>query len=286
MKKIIKDVLVSIIIINFIGIIMEVNASANSKITKITNLRVEDRVEAIKEKGKITVVVPPKEIPFIYINPETNKISGIDSDIINEIAKRLKVNKVEIKEAAFANLLEELNADDSIDMAAGGIFIIPDRENVAAFTKPLYKETEAVIVPKFSKINSVNDLKEAVVGVEKGTIFESLAKGWKGNNLIKEVAIFENTADLFNAISNGEIDAGLADSVIINYNLIKEKTPLLRILKDYTPKLEGVMGIAVKKNDSSLLNELNKIIDEMKADGTLYTILVDNGLNKNNIIMD
>ena len=44
------------------------------------------------------------------------------------------------------------------------------------------------------------------------------------------------------------------------------------------------MGIAVKKNDISLLNALNKTIVDMKADGTLYSILVDNGLDKNNRI--
>jgi Bacterial extracellular solute-binding proteins, family 3. len=44
------------------------------------------------------------------------------------------------------------------------------------------------------------------------------------------------------------------------------------------------MGIAVKKNDISLLNALNKTIDDMKADGTLYSILEEHGLDKNNMI--
>jgi len=189
-----------------------------------------------------------------------------------------------MKESTFANLLEKFNTDDSIDIAVGGIFITPESEKLVAFTKPLYKESEAVIVPKFSKINFMNDLKNAVVGVEKGTIFEDLAKKWKENNLIKEVLILESTTELFNAISNGKIDAGLADSIIINYHFIKEKDPLLRSLKGYTPELQGVMGIAVKKNDIFLLNALNKTINDMKADGTLYAILVENGLDKNNII--
>jgi len=189
-----------------------------------------------------------------------------------------------MKESTFANLLEKFNTDDSIDIAVGGIFITPESEKLVAFTKPLYKESEAVIVPRFSKINFMNDLKNAVVGVEKGTIFEDLAKKWKENNLIKEVLILESTTELFNAISNGKIDAGLADSIIINYHFIKEKDPLLRSLKGYTPELQGVMGIAVKKNDISLLNALNKTINDMKADGTLYAILVENGLDKNNII--
>ncbi len=44
------------------------------------------------------------------------------------------------------------------------------------------------------------------------------------------------------------------------------------------------MGIAVKKDDVFLLNALNKAINDMKADGALYSILVKNGLDKNNMI--
>ena len=242
-------------------------------------------MEIIKEKGVITVAAPPKEILFFFINPETNEISGIDGDIITEIARRLGINKVEIKKATFANLLEKFNADDSIDISVGGIFITPESEKLVAFTKPLYKESEAVIVPRFSKINYMDDLKSAVVGVEKGTIFENLAKKWKENNLIKEILILESTTELFNAIHNGKIDAGLADSIIINYHLLKEKDPLLRSLNGYIPELQGVIGIAVKKNDISLLNALNKTIDDMKADGTLNAILAANVLDKSNMIV-
>jgi len=263
---------------------MEVTATGKG--ARINNLREKDRLETIKEKGVLTVIGPPKETPFFYVNPETNAISGIDADITTEIARRLEINKFEIKESSFANLLEQFKTDDSIDIAVGGIFITPESEKLVAFTKPLYKESEAVIVPRYSTINYMSDLKNAVVGVEKGTIFEDLAKKWKENNLIKEIIILESTTELFNALSNGKIDAGLADSIIINSHLSKEKDPLLRKLKDYTPVLQTTMGIAVKKNDISLLNALNKTIDNMKADSTLNSILTHNGLDKNNMIMD
>ncbi|AWK52246.1 amino acid ABC transporter substrate-binding protein [Clostridium beijerinckii] len=278
-----KKIFTLIVIINLIGIIIGCG-TGNSETTMVNNSIEKDRLEIIKEKGIITVTGPPKESPFFFINPETNQISGIDFDIITEIVRRLEINKIEIKEATFASLLEKFNTDYNIDIAVGGIFITPENEKLAAFTKPLYKESEAVIVPKFSKINFMNDLKNAVVGVEKGTIFEDLAKKWKENNVIKEVVILESTTELFDAIRNGKIDAGLADSIIINYHLMEEKDTLLRSLKDYTPELQEIIGIAVKKNDISLLNELNKIIDDMKADGTLNAILEKYGLDKNNMI--
>lgn len=283
MKKISK-VLILIVIINFMGIMMNSSALGNSQITRINDPKEKDRLEIIKEKGAITVASSLNEIPFISIDPKTKEIRGIDAEIIDEIARRLQVNKVEFKEIPFSNLLEKLSTDDNIDMAASGIYITPEREKLVAFTKPLYKETEIIIVPRFSKIASVNDLKNAVVGVEKGTIFKDLAQKWKENNLIKDVVVFENTSSLFNELNDGKIDAGLSDSVVVNYFLLKDKKLLLRTLKDYMPELPGNIGIAVKKSDVSLLNELNKIIDSMKADGTLYAILVDNGLDKNNMV--
>ena len=225
-----KKIFTLIVIINLIGIITGFGTVERQTIMANNSIK-EDRLEMIKEKGVITVAGPAKEIPFFMINPETNEMSGIDADIITEITRRLGINKVEIKEVTFANLLEKFSIDDSIDIAVGGIFITPESEKLATFTAPLYKESETVIVPRFSKINFMSDLKNAVVGVEKGTIFEALAKKWKENNLIKDVSILESTTDLFDAISNGKIDAGLADSIIINHYLIKENNPLLRQLK-------------------------------------------------------
>lgn len=281
-----KKIFFLIIIIGLIGTTIQCH-TVSSKITT-TNIPLEnDRLQDIKEKGVITIVSPPKEVPFFYINPETKEMSGIDADIIIEITKRLGINKIEVKEESFSNLLEKLKTDNSIDMAVGGIFITPEREELLEFTKPLYQETETVIVPEFSGINYQSDLKNSVIGVERGTIFVDLAQKWKNNNWAKDVMFFESTSDLLNAINYGKVDAGIADSIVVNSLLSKaDSKPSLRTLKDYTHELHGTLGMAVRKKDISLLKSVNKVIDDMKADGTLYAILVKNGLDKSNIIGD
>ena len=91
-----KKIFTLIVIINIIGIIIGCGTGARE--TTIVNNSIEkDRLEIIKEKGVITAAGPPKEIPFFFIKPETNGISGIDADIITEIARRLGINKVEMK---------------------------------------------------------------------------------------------------------------------------------------------------------------------------------------------
>jgi polar amino acid transport system substrate-binding protein len=256
--------------------------TCNSKFT-ITNIpQRKDRLELIKEKGLLTFV-SANDPPFAYINPQTKKLSGLDADIIAEIAKRLGINKIEMKEVQFSELLEKLNTDDSIDVAANAIYITPERAEIVSFTQPLYKETEVVVVPKVSKINFKEDLKNAVVGVEKGTKYVDLVEDWKNNNMVKDIVIFNNNLEILNAVNNGEIDAALSDSALVNYAL-KNNNFYLKTLRDYAPELYGITGIAVKKSDITLLNALNEAISAMKADDTLHAILVKNGLDKSNLV--
>ncbi len=277
-----KRIFALIVIISFIGMIIEYGSGINDSIAANNSIE-QDRLQTIQRKGILTVA-SANEIPFFHENSQADSFVGIDADIITEIARRLGINKIEMKEVSFANLFSELNTDSSVDMAANGIYITPEREKIVAFTEPLYKESEVVIVPKASKINFKDDLKNAMVGVERGTAFENLAQDWKKSNLVKDVVIFESIPDLLAAINSGKVDAGIADSVVINYFLKKETNLFLRTFKDYTPELQGIIGIAVRKNDIALLNALNEKITDMKTDGTLYSILVGNGLDRNNVI--
>ena len=285
MKKISKRLLLLIFITSFIGIILEGTTPIDSSKTTIINESIEkDRLETIKENGVINVVAPLNDITYSYLDSKTNKLMGIDADIIAEVAKRLGINKIEMKMILFSDLLQELNADNSIDLSAGGIYITPKRQEIASFTEPLYKDSEAIVVPTFSPINFKSDLKNAVVGVEKGTVFVGGAEKWKKDNLIKDVVIFETSADLLNAINNNKIDAGIVDSIIVKHSLLKDKNLLLRMLKDYTPEVSSTVGIAFRIKDTTLLNAFNEKINEMKADGSLYAILVQNGLDRENMI--
>ncbi len=285
MKKLSKKVLILITIINFFGMIFEGSAGKYDSRAIVTNVSEQkDRLQLIKEKGEITVASPQNDVSYFYIDPSTKKLEGTEADIVTEIGSRLGISKIETRNSPFVNLLDKLNTDDSIDIASGGIFITPEREKIVAFTQPIYKATEAVVVPTFSNINFKSDLKNAVVGVEKGTVYESMGERWKNDKIIKDITIFENSTELLDAIYKRKIDAGLVDSVIVKYSLLKNKNIPLRILKDYTPELSGNIAIAVRKNDKALLNALNEKIKEMKSDGTLYAILVENGLDKNNMI--
>ena len=101
MKRILKRLIILIVILNFMGMMIQCLITNDNKATIVNSSTEKDRLQIIKEKGVITVASTIHDFPFFYMNPETNEISGIDADIINEIAKRLEIDKVEMRETLF-----------------------------------------------------------------------------------------------------------------------------------------------------------------------------------------
>ena len=244
----------------------------NNKVSK-------DRLESIKEKG-VLVVASSNDIPFAYIDPKTKEFTGIDAEIIREAAKRLGINKVEMKQIPFNDLLKQLNTDDSIDIVADGMYVTDERKKEALFTNILYKESEAIITPKVSKIVFKEDFKNAVIGAQIGTAFLDLANKWKAEGVVKDVVSFKNQNDLLSAVSTKKIDAAITDSIFASYMIFRSNL-YLRVLPptDYTPESPGKIAAAVRKNDITLAKAINEKIDEMKYDKTIPEILEKYGLN-------
>ncbi|AJG98967.1 ABC transporter substrate-binding protein [Clostridium beijerinckii] len=271
--KIHKKLLVfAMLLINIIQLIFCGANIPNNEMTK-------DRLERVKEKG-LLVIASSNDIPFAYIDPKTKEFTGIDAEIIREAAKRLGINKVEMKQIPFNNLLKQLNTDDSIDIVADGMYVTDERKKEALFTNILYKESEAIITPKVSKIVFKEDFKNAVIGAQVGTAFLDLANKWKAEGVVKDVVSFKNQNDLLSAVSTKKIDAAITDSIFASYMIFRSNL-YLRVLPptDYTPESPGKIAAAVRKNDITLAKAINEKIDEMKYDKTIPEILEKYGLN-------
>ena len=104
------------------------------------------------------------------MDAKTNEFTGIDAEIIGEVAKRLGINKVEMKQIPFENLLVELN-NNSVDMVTDGMYVKDERKKLAKFTNIWYKEGEAIVIPKDSKITSKDDLKRCSIRWTKRNSF-------------------------------------------------------------------------------------------------------------------
>lgn len=277
MKKICEKLLVLIVIVvSCVGVMAGCGASSGGSAS--SNDKGKDTLAEAKEKGVLTVA-SSNDAPFAFIDSKTNEFTGIDAEIITEAAKRIGINKVEMKQIPFENLLVELN-NNTVDMVTDGMYVKDERKKKALFTNIWYKEGEAIVIPKDSKITSKEDLKNAVVGGQKGTAFLETAQKWKNDGLVKDVTVFGSQSELMLAVNTGKIDACITDGMVAGYTLSQDSSLNLKILAPYKAESTGMIAAAVRKNDTALADAINEQIDNMKNDGTILKLLKKYGMNE------
>ena len=278
MKKLRNKLLIgTLVVVGCIGLLAGCGASKAADSSKA-----KDTLAQAKEKGVLTVA-SSNDAPFAFMDAKTNEFTGIDAEIIGEVAKRLGINKVEMKQIPFENLLIELN-NKSLDMVTDGMYVKDERKKLAKFTNIWYKEGEAIIIPKNSKITSKDDLKELVLGGQKGTAFLETAQKWQQAGLVKEVKVFGSQSELMLAVNTGKIDACITDGAVAGYTLSQDSSLSLKILSPYKAEAAGMIAAAVRKNDTALVDAVNEKIDEMKKDGTILKLLNKYGMNDDNFV--
>ena len=242
-------------------------------------------LQAAKDKG-VLVVASSNDAPFAYLDAKNNNaFSGIDAEIIAEIAKRLGIAKVEMKQVPFENLLIELN-NGTVDMVTDAMYIKPERLAKAYFTNQWYREGEAVVVKKDSPIKTKEDLKDKVIGGQKGMTFLETAQKWQQEGKVKEVKVFNSQAELMMAVNTGKIDACITDGIVAGYTLKQNADLALRIMEPYEPESSGVIGAAIRFTDKDLLDAVNAELEKMRADGTLKAIYDKYNLPENYRVLD
>ena len=245
---------------------------------------VSKTLASLREKGKI-VVGSSNDAPFAYIDVATDKFSGIDAEIMKEIAKRLGIDEVEMKVVEWDSLILELN-NNSIDIIADAMYITDTRKEQVYFTDIWYSEADAVVIPADSPLNSFEDLKDCTVAAQTGSEFLTTVQGWADEGLIKDVAMYAEPDELLLAVNTGKVDACLVDDIIASYIIENNKSLTLKLLPGYESADEGMIGAAVTKSDPDFLKELNDTLNGMKEDGSLMKILESYGLTANFVGVD
>jgi len=195
--------------------------------------------------------------PFEYKDPKTGNITGFDISLIKLIAKKIGYDKVKIVDMNFDSLIPALQAG-KVDVVIAGMTITPEREKVVDFSIPYWTADQAVVVRKDSniQINSIKDLYGKTIGVETGTTGAIYIKNHVGKNAtIKEYSTYVAALE---ALLNGQVDVIVLDSPVANMFVHKYPVKIA-----YTIKTNEHYGIAVRKGNTKLLNEINQALKEI-----------------------
>ncbi len=229
-------------------------------VTACGGVKPEKDLENIKSKGKMIIGYTIYE-PMNY--EENGKLTGFDTEFAQAVCKKLGVD-AEFVIIDWDNKLMELESGN-IDCIWNGMTITDKIKAGADVTQAYAKNKQVVVMKKDAaeKIEKIDDLKGLKFAAEAG----SAGAGAVEDNGLNEGFVGVNAqTDALLEVKSGAVDACVID-VTMAEAMTGEGT-------DYADMAIAIQltdeeyGIACRKG-SNLTAEINKLMKELKADGTL-----------------
>ena len=222
-------------------------------------------VEAGKLHMSTNAAFPPYEM-----TTDDGGFEGIDVEVADAIAQKLGLELV-VDDMGFDAALTAVQTGQS-DIAMAGITVTEARLEVMDFSDSYATGVQVVIVPEDSPIQTIDDLANAeMIGCQAATTGYIYASDTPENGGYGEdhVTAYENGALAVMALVNGQIDAVIIDNEPAK--AFVEANEGLKILD--TPWVEEEYAIGVAKGNTDLLDAINAVMEELKADGTFQSIV-------------
>ncbi|MBU9767078.1 ABC transporter permease subunit [Mycobacterium sp. TNTM28] len=201
--------------------------------------------------------------PFSYHDAATGQLSGYDVDVARAVADKLGV-RVEFVETPWDSIFAALEAK-RFDVVANEVTITDERKTKYDLSEP-YSVGEGVIVTRADddSISSLADLKGKVAA-------ENATSNWSEIALAAgaRVEAVEGFTQAIKLLNQGRVDVVVNDSIAVYAYLAETGDKSVKIAGKVGEKSE--QGFAARK-DSGLLPDLNRALDELRADGTLTAI--------------
>lgn len=185
-----------------------------------------------------------------------------------EIANRAGLKKIKLVNASFEALVTAKSS--SFDFAVWDIVVTPERKRAVDFASPYNTYLTGVLVKKGSELTA-ESIKQSTVGVLAGSVqLKYLQETLKP----KQTRVFNSNDDLFNAVLAGQIDAAVNDTATVMPRAANSGGKL-EVIGRYP--IGGDVAPLLPKGSANV-EVLNKILGDMKEDGTLDKIM-DKWLN-------
>lgn len=248
-------------------IVLSIMLMAGCATKEASNQDGDKSLEEIKQSGKLVLGLDDSFPPMGYTD-ENGEITGFDIDLAKEVTKRMGV-ELELKPIDWDGKILSLNNKD-IDVIWNGLTITEERKEKIGFSKPYLKNRQIIIVNSNSDIETKADLADKIVAVQLGSSGQdALTADTETEKSLKEVRKFSNYTEALMDLKAERVDAVVIDEVVGRYYIAK-KPGEYKVAKDDFGKEE--YGIGFRKGDASFINEVDRILDEMKSDGTTAEI--------------
>ena len=226
--------------------------------------------------GELTTVNPGKltmstnaAFPPYEMTADDGSFEGIDIEVAQAIADKLGL-ELQVDDMDFDAALLAAQTGKS-DMVMAGVTVTPERQNAMDFSDSYANGIQVVIVPEDSDIASIDDMQGKMIGVQRGTTGDLYCSDTVENGGFGEenVTPYDNGLTAVQALMNGQVDCVVIDNAPAQEFVAAN--PGLKILDTEYANEEYAIGVA--KGNTQLLDAINTAIAELKADGTIQSIL-------------
>lgn len=247
---------------------------------------------APQEENQLVMATNAAFPPYEF--KEGSEFKGIDVEIAQAIAEKLGM-KLVIEDVDFGAVLTGVS-EGKYDMGMAGITVTEDRKKSMDFSETYATGIQVIIVKDGSSIKTLDDLfnfdangdpvslknTDIKIGVQESTtgdIYSSDAvTNWGFNDLNADESIktdrvkrYKTGAEAVNALKTDKIDCVIIDQEPAK-SFVAANTGI-HILEGENEYAVEDYAICVQKGNSELLVKINKALSELKADGTIATII-------------
>ena len=196
---------------------------------------------------------------FGFQNPETGNIEGMEVDIARELAKRIKGSPDALKVTGVNVTTRGAMLDNgTLDATLATFTITEARKKSYNFSRPYYTDHIGVLVKKSSGITDLADLDGKTVGVAlSATTRDKLTAAGDEIGIHMNFAEYSTYPEIKIALVTGRVDAFSVDRSI------------LLLDAQFAPQ---EYGVATKKSNTELADQVDAAIGAMADDGTLTAL--------------
>lgn len=228
-----------------------------------------ESTEASAEKRTVVVGTVGNGEPYSLISAD-GTWTGIEADLWGEVGKRTGWG-IEMKQVGdMASLFGELDSG-RVDVAANCFAITEKRLESYVASDPIYGDAQVIIVQPDSSYQTIEDLKGKKIGVTAGQAAQSTIEEM-APEYDWEVVTYEDSSAGFQDCALGRIDCYA--NTVSNIKKAEEAQGLAFRMLDQ--KLFGNnvgWWFAATDEGIALRDDVNKVIAEMKEDGTLSEVV-------------